>query len=277
MHQLTTTNQPLYKPKLTRLKPNLEEIIIYIYRFRFLNSKQYQKLLNHKSHTYILEWLRYLVNQNYIKRYYKEEFAGKPSYYSLGTIGRKYLIKFKKEIGDVNIYLLDRVWDESKYGEDFQRHTMFLGYVFLSLDDLVKRVDDGRGKLKFFTQVDLKGVEHLVTKEPDAFFFIEDKNKNVQRYFLEMIQEHARWKEITYKIGKYFTYYKRKTWQNSMKTPFPEIIIVCSNYHQKNGIRNQILFEFQRRRLELPFYLITKIEIMKQGINASTLQKVVPD
>src|SRR3989344_2765641 len=274
MEKLNTLNKTLHKTELIRLKSNLEEIIIYIYRFRYLNRPQLQKLLNHKYRSYILEWLNKLSEQKYLKKYYNPQFAGEPSYYSLGTVGRKYLMRFASELKDINISELDRVWREGGYSEPFHKHTMFLGYIYLALIELVAKVDEGQGKLKFFTQTDLKGVEYLINREPDAYFFIEDKNKKSKRYFLEMVQEHARWKDIQSKVGKYFTYFKKKIWQDNMKTEFPELIIVCSNYHQKNGINRHLLEQFKRRRLELPFYLTTKIEIKSQGMNGQILHKV---
>lgn len=274
MDNLSTVNKPLNKSELVRLKSNPEQIIIYIYRFRYLNRPQLQTLLNHKSRSYILDWLNYLSDQKFLKQYYNPKTPDEASYYSLGTIGRKYLIKFQNELSDINIDLLDRVWREGKYTPAFKKHTMFLGDVFISLRELVKQVDGGQGKLWFFTQTDLVGVEHLVSPEPEAYFFIEDKDKNVQSYFLEMIDEHAKWENTQKTIRKYFKYFKKNTWQENMKTEFPEIIIICPDYQARNGLNKFILKQFKTQQLELSIHLTTKIEIKSQGITWKVLHKV---
>lgn len=274
MDNLSTVNKPLNKSELVRLKSNPEEIIIYIYRFRYLNRPQLQTLLNHKSRSYILDWLNYLSDQKFLKQYYNPKIPDEASFYSLGTIGRKYLIKFQNELSDINIDLLDRVWREGKYTPAFKKHNMFLGTVFIALRKLVEQVDGGQGKLRFLTQTDLVGVEYLINPEPEAFFSITDKNKNVQSYFLEMIDEHAKWENTQKTVRKYFKYFKKNTWQDNMRTKFPEIIIICPDYQARNGLNKFILKQFKTQQLELAFYLTTKIEIKVQGINWKVLHKV---
>ena len=274
MDNLSTTNKPLTRSLLERLKSNLEEIIILIYRFRYLNRPQIQKLLNHKSRSSTLDPLNYLSEQKYLKQYYNPKFPDEPSYYSLGTVGRKYLIKFQNELSDINISVLDRVWREGTYTPAFKNHMMFLGFVYISLIELVKNTDNGQGKLRFFTQTDLKGVEHLINPEPEAYFSIEDKNKNVKSYFLEMIDEHAKWENTQKTIRKYFKYFKKNTWQENMKIEFPEIIIICPDYQSRNGLNKFISRQFKTHQLELSFYLTTKIEIKHQGMTRKVLQRV---
>lgn len=77
--------------------------------------------------------------------------------------------------------------EEDTFSPKFKKHCMLLADIYISLLDLVKKADKGRGKLYFFTKPDLKGVQHLIFKEPDAYFAIEDKKKNTQRYFLKLL------------------------------------------------------------------------------------------
>lgn len=265
--QTTRTIQP------NRLKKRLEEILILIYRFRFLSRPQIQKLLNHKSHTKIFLWLNYLTINNYIKRYYSKKFAGKPAIYSLGTNGRRYFKDFP-QIKDINIPLLDRVWEENDYSSTFKKHCMFLTDFYISLSDLVKKVDRGRGRLYFFTKTDLKGVQYLIEKEPDAFFTIEDRNKNAQRYFLEIVDEFTPKRKWQYRISQYLEYFNNGLWQKNMKLLFPEIIIVCPNGYYKRRHKEFIKEHLNKVTSEISFYLTTKEEIQYQGMNSNILHKV---
>ncbi len=274
MDNLSTNKKTLPKSNLSRLNFRPEQILIYIYRFRYINSPQFQKLLNHKSPSYVLEWLNSLSQQNYLKKYYNPKSPDEPSHYSLGTVGRKYLIKFQTELSDINVSLLDRVWREATYTPAFRKNKMLLADVYLALEKLVKSVDNGQGKLRFFTQTDLKDVEYLISPEPEAYFIIEDKSKVVKSYFLEIIQEHAKWENTIKTIRKYFKYFKTNSWQENMKTEFPEIIIICPDYQSRSGLSKFISKQFKKQDLELPFYLTTKEDIKIQGMNGQVLHKV---
>lgn len=271
--QQQEVNKTSNKIKQERLKPNLEQILIYTYKFHFLNTRQIQKILNHKSKSCVILWLNYLTKNKYLKRDYVKKLEEEPAIYFLGTKGRKYFKTFP-EIQDINIPLLDRVWKEWRYSPAFRKQWMLVGNIYLSLLDLVKNVDGGRGKLHFFTNADLRGVKYLILKEPDAYFTIEDKNKNLQRYFLDIVKDHAPKKKWQARVRKFFDYYEIGYWQKHMKQDFPEIIFVCPNSYYKNKMN-----EFIKERLNdissgINFYLTTKNEIKYHGMNSKVLHKV---
>lgn len=66
-------------------------ILMLLYCFRFLNSKQIQEFLNHKDHRRINSWLKDLVEKGYIERDFKPVFGTltKPAVYYLTSLGRK--------------------------------------------------------------------------------------------------------------------------------------------------------------------------------------------
>lgn len=271
--QQQKTNKTSDKIKQERLKLNLEQILIFIYKFHFLNTPQIQKILNHKSNSNVILWLNYLSENKYLKRYYVKKLVKEPAVYSLGTNGRKYFKNFP-EIKDINIPLLDRVWKEQGYSSAYRKQWMLVGDIYLSLLGLVKTVDKGKGKLHFFTKVDLTGVQHIIDKEPDAYFTIEDKNKNIQRYFLDIVRDHApKWKWQA-RVRKFFDYYQIQDWQRHMKQPFPEIIFVCPNWYYKNKMKEYIKEQLSKRSSEINFYLTTKDEIKYQGMSSKVLHKV---
>ena len=67
------------------------EILTLLYRFRFLNRSQIQKLLNQKDFKRIIINLNQLTNTNYIRRYYNSKTVTVPAIYSLGLNGKKYV------------------------------------------------------------------------------------------------------------------------------------------------------------------------------------------
>lgn len=75
--------------KVITLKQRL--ILMLLYVFRFLNSKQIQEFLKHKDHRRINSWLKDLVTKGYIERDFKPVYGilTKPAVYYLTTLGRK--------------------------------------------------------------------------------------------------------------------------------------------------------------------------------------------
>ncbi len=273
MQQRRVPNKTEDKLKHERLIPQLETILIYTYRFHYLNTIQIQKILNHKSKSNVILWLNYLSENKYLKRYYVKKLVEEPAVYSLGTIGRKYFSEHK-EIKDINIPLLDRVWKEGKYSIAYRKRRMLVCDIYLSLVNLIKSVDKGKGKLNFFTSVDLTGVQYMLLKEPDAYFTIEDRKKNTQRYFLDIVKDHAPEKRWKARIKRYFDYYNSEYWQRHMKQSFPEIIFVCPNGYYKNKLNEFIKEKLSETNSELSVYLTTKGEIQSQGMNSTVLHKV---
>jgi len=254
------------------IKKRQQQILILLYKFRFLNRKQIQKLLNQKDKKRTIEWLSDLTKNKYIIRYYSKKIDEKPAVYSLGTMGRKYFLEHK-EIKDITIPLLDRVWRERKNSETSRKHWLLLADIYLSLMQLVKSAGKGKGKLKFFTHVDLWGVKHLIRKEPDAYFTIKESSGDTKGYFLDIFDSYTQWDEITDRIQKYFQYFKKNLWQDYMKQPFPRIIFITPDdkFASVNGYVKKILIE---KRNGMQFYISTWSEIQQQGMISNVLHKV---
>lgn len=66
-------------------------ILMLLYTFRFVNSKQIQEFLNHKDHRRINSWLKDLTSKGYVERDFKKVYGilTKPAVYFLTALGRK--------------------------------------------------------------------------------------------------------------------------------------------------------------------------------------------
>ncbi len=251
------------------LTPILITILILIYRFRFLNRFQIQKLLNHKYHHRILIWLNYLTKEKYLKRYYYQKLAGTPSVYSLGTKARKYF-KEHPEIKNVQISLLDRVWAEYKNSSLYKRHCLFLGDIYLSLVDLTTRA---KSMLNFYTKVDLHFMKYMIFPRPDAYFSIAEQNSVTKRYFLDIF-DYFNAKDFIERIDKYVYYFEKGFWQNNTNKPFPAILMISPTSSAKDYIEKKIKEILKVKNLYIPFYLTTYEEIKYKGINREVLHQV---
>jgi hypothetical protein len=110
-----------------KLTPKQKEILVFLYRFRFLNRHHIQQILNHKDHRRINTWLKYLSKKNFLGRIYLKKFGSItiPAIYYLKTKSREVLktyrpfsiilIKFKKSVNQyINTILLNNLINSVK-------------------------------------------------------------------------------------------------------------------------------------------------------------------
>ncbi len=264
-----TRNKDAKQP-LIKLKPRELEILILLYRFRYLTSQHIQTLLNHKHREAIRRWLNNLTDKKYITRFYSRKFGGDAAYYCLDRTTRKY-VKEHSEIKEMDFGKLARVYKEKTLSRTFQNHCLFLADVYISLLELIKK---NNAKLHFYTKTDLHGMEYLIYDHPDAYFAIEEADTSIKRYFLDIFDPMPPRKELYKRIYQYFNYYERKFWQNHNKNPFPLIILLAPNDWAKGYLQRKIGEKLKEKRTDLEFYLSTWEEIQKQGINRQVLHKV---
>ena len=109
-----------------------EEIITYLYRFRFLTRFQLQSLMQQKYYSRLVIWLNDLTKNNYIKRFYYHNLTNSPAIYSIDNQGRKYL-KDNSERLKIKTKSLDKVWRDEKLTTQFRFHCLTLADVYVSL------------------------------------------------------------------------------------------------------------------------------------------------
>ncbi|HEY1074239.1 MAG TPA: replication-relaxation family protein, partial [Patescibacteria group bacterium] len=119
----------------TTLTSRQLEILLLLYRFRFLTRSHIQTLLHHKNHAHILKWLNELTSQNYITQYYTKTIPASPAIYSLAKLGRTYL----KAHTDSNTKHLSRLRRDPVYTSKFRNHYLFLADIYISLLELTNK------------------------------------------------------------------------------------------------------------------------------------------
>jgi len=236
------------KNKLTKKQL---EILTLLYRFRFLNRSQIQKLLNHKQKNRTNCWLKNLTDKKIIGRNYSNKLGDniKPAIYYLKTKSKNYLKDQLKK----DTKLMKRIYGEKK------RTPRFINHCLLSVDfylDLKKSSEDRQ--IFFYTKVDLINYNGLPLKHPDAYVATK-KGKRIKRYFFEIIDEGTPRFIIRTKIKQYLEYYDAQTWQEGTNHPFPKILILCPNDLIKKYLHSFIpRIMTEENQTEIDFYLSTK-------------------
>ena len=165
--------------KLPKITKKQKYILYLLYKFRFIHTNQFYKLLKHKDPTRTQKWLKDLKDKGYIqipeeKKTYKDWSS--PYIYHITTTARHEL----KKNQDCDLQVLTRVYKEKKRSEAFIRKclaTVNLYLFFLSK----KRVTD---ELLFFTESELYVYDFFPETRPTSYIAIKTDNIT-QRYFLE--------------------------------------------------------------------------------------------
>ncbi len=136
-------------------------ILILLYCFRFLNSKQIQKFLQHKGHRRINAWLKDLAERNYIARDFKPIFGTltKPAVCYLTASGRGYIrnnypYQFPK--------YLKRIARDSKASKAFKIRCQIIADWYLTLFPTLGKEDQKSAKVK---EIEAKGQEKSKTNK----------------------------------------------------------------------------------------------------------------
>jgi len=244
------------------------EILTLLYRFRFLNRLQIQKLLHHQYLNRVTIWLNQLTNTNYIRRYYNPKTVTIPAIYSLGLNGKKYLKQ--SDLKGINKTLLDRVWREKNLSDQFKQHCLLVADIYLSLVTLTEK---NKSILNFRTKTELSNIKDLISPNPDAYFSLTKSNGNKKRYFLDIFNDWPPRMYLRKRVNQYLEFYQTNIWQDHQTDPFPQIILVCPEDRAKRYLNRYIKKKLEYES-EPQFYLSTSDQIKTKGLVKEVLEKV---
>jgi hypothetical protein len=216
------------------------QILLLLYRFRFLNRHHLQLFLNHKDPHQIKTWLKNLTDQKVLNKIYYEN---KPAIYFLNSGSLPVL----KDQG-LTSQQLKKVYREKTRSRKFVSHCLFLADIYFHFARLL----DKSGTLHFYTKADLSDFDYLFNPLPDAYIAI--KKGKVKRYFLEIVDEKAPRFVLEKLIEKYFDYYQDKIWQQHTRHPFPSVLLICPTQSVIKTF-NEIISDEDG---EISFFLTTK-------------------
>ena len=146
-----------------KVTPKQFEILLLLYRYRFLDRTHIQRLLNHKEPRRIKSWLKNLTERNIAGRIYSRKLKEntKPAIYYLATKSRKILLGHP----DTSEKVLKRVYREKMRSKKLVDHCLLVANIYFYLN---KQTQKTKNKLHFFTKTDLANHYYLPYKKPDA-------------------------------------------------------------------------------------------------------------
>lgn len=248
-----------------------KQIPKFLYRFRFLNTNQIQKLMGHKLPTRIQAWLKNLKDKGYIGTNYKRktfEEGNKPVIYYLKPKVRKILEN--EENFNLNLFN-SRIYKEHQRGEKFVNHCIFVADMFLFFLSKKEKKED----LQFFTKTDLVDYDYFPDTELDGYIVVKN-GKKTTRYFLNIFDPYT--PAFVYRniFKKYSDYAKSKKWENSTgNTPLPLVLFVCHSDNMQKHIYFHAKAKFEKQaNNKISLFLTTRDTIQFAKNNTDIWQKV---
>jgi len=238
-------------------------ILMLLYRFRFLNTNQIKLLMKHKEPQQIQEWLKDLKQKQYIESDYKRskrEYNTKPAVYHLMPASREIL----KKQETCNILALKRVYKEGLRSPSFIEKSLLIANIYLRLK---LQTEEDNKKLHFSTATDLATYSYL--PKLDGCIAIKSSNRT-KRYFLVIFEEHWSKGVVRGKINSYLDYSQSNIWEENTNTAFPSFLIVCLNEPMKERLYKHISMQIS----QTPFYLVTQENIREHGLKSEIWEKV---
>jgi hypothetical protein len=252
-----------------KLTPKQKEILILLYRFRFLSRHHIQHHLNHKEYRRINAWLKNLTAKNYIHRIYSKTYGQNfmPAIYFLKTKSAQTL-RGEKE---VNEKLLTRIYREHLRSDNFIENCLLQADIYLSLKSLCQK---SKANFHFFTKTDLASHYYLPKPMPDLYFTINE-GKVIKRYFLEIYSNKTPRYALRHRVLRFFNNYASNVWEKTTCHPFPAVLLVCPDKYILSYL-NKFISETMEEEdnFEIKFFLATKGNIRKEGVGVKVWKTV---
>ena len=261
--------------KLPNQTPKQQEIVKLHYLYRFLNSKQIQKFLNHKNKRRINDWLPDLVKKEYLQRIYDPStFLGKtrPAVYYLGLNS----IRWLKTQDGYDPKVLQKLYKDKNRSYTFISTCQLIADICLDL----KNQTNNRMSFDWATEN-----EYTSPKSPYYFsgmlselhphlVFTRKKNNQKSFFLLEILTTKLPAYRVRKRIRTYLEFLTECEWIGHVQTA-PEILFVCET--KELLIRNKryakkLLVEAEEENIHLSF--AQGNEIQKNGATAKVWEDI---
>jgi len=247
-----------------KITPKQLEILILLYRFRFLNRHHIQTFLNHKNHVRINAWLKDLTRRKIIGRRYSNTIGenNKPAIYYLNSQSHSIL----KNKSAIDKRILKRVYRERLRSKRLQNHYLLLANLYFLFLKQTK-IDE---TLHFYTSTDLVKHTYIPLTRPDAYIALKSSNQ-AKRYFLDIIDHDTPRYALRQKIDSYFEYYDDDTWQQATGYQFPKILLVCPSQSLKYYLKKYLSQKLESELSDIEFYVSVSDSLLSSNSHGWSL------
>lgn len=236
-----------------------KEIILLLYRFRFLNRIQIQTLLKNKDHRNINIWLKDLTQKKYVTRIYeKSSQINVPARYYISTNGIQYL----KSTG-IDKSLLNKFHQEKRRSSEFIETSIMVADIYLKL---LSQNTLQNNSFKFYSPSDFpkKGI----LPELLPYFAYVYKVNNELHHFVGELFIRKKPSQIKGRIKKYIEYF-----QDDEGLP-TNIIFICDDDVTETVVKKSVnKYSFDEEYLNINIFVATKKQVDQNGMEIPLFKK----
>ncbi len=253
------------------ITPKQLEILLLLYRFRFLNRHQLQHFFNHKDPKRLNTWLKHLTTQNIIGRHYSTKLKEntKPAIYYL-TTGAKQILSTQPTIQESQ---LKRVYREKHRSLRLQDHCIFLADFYLILEHYAT---NQQATLHYFSATELVTHQYLPKRLPDAYISLTDTT-TTRRYFVLNVDSGTPRFMLRSLITHYLEYLNSSTWKKQTGHNNPSILIICPNESIQTFLHQFGAQALEEELSEAQLFTGLKDDILFRGLQLDTWHLIGSD
>lgn len=278
-----------------------KEILDLVFKFRFINRHQIQKLFNHKDARRINTWLRDLVSKRYLGRIYSTKLLEntKPAIYFLANNGIIFIRSHKGEEYQAENEQLDfkhmkKFYEDKHASQIFINHCIAISEFYTQLKEVERNSKKDTLEYGVETKTEMWIYKQL-HQYPDEDFkeikqsipdlYIEkvtnpyDKTLQTQTFFLELFDPHVPRYAILYKIKQFIKLREEGPWKQytDMKGKFLTILLIFPHFRKINmviqNIREQLTDSYESK--DITFLTTTYQKAITEGITNNSIWRKV--
>jgi hypothetical protein len=267
---------------LASITDKQKEIMDLVFRFRFVNRHQIQRLLNHKDPKRINAWLKDLVDKGFLGRIYSHKLLEntKPAIYYLNNNGIVWVRYNKSEeyTGEdlgLDIKYVKKFYQDKHASLTFINHCITLCEFYVQFKEYERKDNKNRKKPKLEYYFETKS-EMWITRQrelygkdfnevkpyiPDLYLekFKDPEGSRMESttFFIEVFDPKVPRYAIKYKIQQFVKLKEdEKEWKNrytGMDGRFPTILLIFPNQPKLNGLvkfmNDEIIYSYANEGL----------------------------
>ncbi len=247
-------------PPITTQQQN---ILLLLYRFRFLNRIQIQTILKHKTFNRINTWLKDLTQKGYTGRilHSQSNINTIPATYYLD----KNAIKLLNTKPQCEKKYLRKIYKESTRSEEFINQCSFIADIYIGL---VNKYKNSKA-FAFYTQSDFS-VNGIIKEIFPLFIFRKDLTKPY--YVVEIFKVKLPRFAIRSRISRYISFFTKSEWAKN-ELP-PNILFICPNKQIEDYVLKFTKKVLNEEDSSLSIYVSTGLQVRTQGIEGEIWGKV---
>lgn len=251
----------------TNITNKQKEILLHLYRFRFLNRLQLQQLLNHTTYKRINLWLKDLTEKEYTTRIFKRSWTenSTPAKYYIALNG----IRFLKTQPNCKKEYLEKLYREKDRSEKFIDKSLFIANVYL------KFIGDFKNDIsnyKFSTQSDLTPKSIVSDIMPD-FLIIRSNNTTKHFNLFQLFPEGTPRFAVRKRIEKYMTFLTEE--DGTQLSANLHLIAQTDALHKY--LTRHVERILQDESISVPIRVSTYDQIARHGIRSEDLEAQTGD